>query len=52
MHANVLDVDISPATIIFVYLVPEGMRAMRDALVRSIEDKAVRVVTYGECMLD
>mmetsp|Transcript_29622 Transcript_29622/g.50007 ORF Transcript_29622/g.50007 Transcript_29622/m.50007 type:complete len:202 (+) Transcript_29622:40-645(+) len=46
VHANVLDVDISPATIIFIYLVPEGMRAMREALVSAIEDRAVRVVTY------
>jgi hypothetical protein len=48
VHANVLDVDISAATIIFVYLVPEGMKAMRDTLVRAMDERGVRVVTYGE----
>lgn len=46
MHDNVLNVSISPATAIFVYLVPEGMKAMKPALVEALE-RGVRVVTYG-----
>lgn len=47
MHANVLDVDITPATAIFVYLVPEGMSAMRAVLEDAMDSRGVRVVTYG-----
>ena len=50
VHANVLDVDISPASAIFVYLVPEGMRAMRDRLLEAMDQRGVRVVTYGACL--
>lgn len=46
-HASVVDVDISAATVIFVYLVPAGMRAMRDVLMQAIE-RGAQVVTYGE----
>lgn len=48
VHANVLDVDLGPASVIFVYLLPEGMRAVQRALLAALE-RGVRVVTYGEC---
>lgn len=44
-HDNVLNVDLSPASCIFVYLVPAGMKALRESLVAAI-DRGVRVVTY------
>ena len=46
MHDNVLNIDLSPATAIFVYLVPEGMRAMRPVLLEALQ-RGVRIVTYG-----
>lgn len=48
LHDNVLNVDISDATCIFVYLVPEGMKALAPTLLAFI-DRGVRVVTYGKC---
>jgi hypothetical protein len=47
IHDNVLDVDITPATVIFVYLVPEGLKKMRDALINAIQ-RGVRIVSYGK----
>jgi hypothetical protein len=47
IHANVLDVDFSNATAIFIYLVPEGIAAIRESLLSAIE-RGVRIVTYGE----
>lgn len=46
LHDNVLNIDFSEATCIFVYLVPEGMLLLRDLLRAAIE-RGVRVVTYG-----
>lgn len=47
IHGNVLDADYSDATALFVYLVPAGMKALRDTLVALMtENKEVRVVTY------
>jgi predicted AAA+ superfamily ATPase len=43
----VLNVDITPATVIFVYLVPEGLKKMRDALINAIQ-RGVRIVSYGK----
>jgi len=45
-HANVIDVNIDKATAIFIYLVPEGMRAMQPVLVAAIA-RGARVVSYG-----
>mmetsp|Transcript_20545 Transcript_20545/g.20655 ORF Transcript_20545/g.20655 Transcript_20545/m.20655 type:complete len:165 (+) Transcript_20545:103-597(+) len=45
LHANVLDVSITDATAVFVYLVPEGMRAMRETLLHIISNGG-RIVTY------
>lgn len=46
LHDNVLNVDIGSATAIFVYLVPEGMLAMRSALLEAL-DRGARIVAYG-----
>lgn len=48
VHGNVLDSDIAEATGVFVYLVPAGMLALKEALVSRLKAGA-RVVTYGEC---
>ncbi|KAJ1443331.1 hypothetical protein B484DRAFT_441709 [Ochromonadaceae sp. CCMP2298] len=45
LHANVLDVDLSPATAMFIYLVPEGIKMLRGALLEALE-RGVRIVTY------
>ena len=45
IHDNVLNVDLSDATLMFIYLVPEGMKALKDVLVRSLE-RGARIVTY------
>lgn len=47
VHANVLDVDFSDATAIFVYLVPEGIALIKDRLIEALLS-GVRIVTYGE----
>jgi hypothetical protein len=46
VHANVLDIDFSSATAIFVYLVPEGIAAIRNSLIAALE-RGARIVTYG-----
>lgn len=46
VHGNVLDVDPTGATAVFVYLIPAGMLAVREALVALLKAGA-RVVTYG-----
>ena len=47
IHGNVLDFNYSDATALFVYLVPTGMKALRDTLIALMtENKEVRVVTY------
>lgn len=45
LHDNVLNIDVSDATALFVYLVPDGMKKMREALINAIE-RGARVVTY------
>ena len=45
VNDNVLNVDLSDATAVFVYLVPEGMKALREMLV-SLLGRGARVVTY------
>ena len=50
LHDNVLNIDISDATVLFVYLVPDGMKKMREALINAIE-RGARVVTYGKLLL-
>lgn len=47
VHGNVLDVDATEATAVFVYLIPAGMAAVKEALVSLLRTGA-RVVTYGE----
>ena len=47
IHENVIDTDLSDATAIFIYLVPEGMKALRETLIQLlINEKGVRIVTY------
>lgn len=45
LHDNVLNIDFSEANAIFVYLVPDGMRALRQQLIMALE-RDVRIVTY------
>ena len=45
IHGNVLSVDFSEATALFIYLVPEGMRALRNQL-REMLLKGTRIVSY------
>lgn len=47
IHDNVLNIDISSATVIFVYLVPEGIRKMKNTLLEALS-RGVRIVTYGK----
>ena len=47
VHENVLNTDLSDATAIFIYLVPEGMKALRETLIELLKkEKGVRIVTY------
>lgn len=41
-----LNIDLSPATAIFVYLVPTGMSLLRPALETAILDRGCRVLSY------
>jgi len=45
INDNVLNVDLHDATAVFAYLVPEGMKALREVFVALLE-RGVRVVTY------
>lgn len=45
IYDNVLNVNFSDATVIFIYLVPEGMRQLKHLLVDAL-DRGVRIVTY------
>ncbi len=47
LHDNVLNIDFSEATCIFVYLVPEGMALLKQSFMDSLE-RNVRIVSYGE----
>jgi hypothetical protein len=46
IHDNVLNIDFSEATCIFVYLVPEGMALLKQQFLDSLE-RGVRIVSYG-----
>ena len=47
IHDNVLNVNFAQdATALFIYLVPQGMTAIKDAVVSAIRDRGIRVVTY------
>lgn len=46
VHGNVLDTDIDDATAVFVYLVPAGVKLLKQALVSRLQ-RGARVVTYG-----
>jgi SAM-dependent methyltransferase len=47
VHANVLNVKIVDATKLFIYLVPEGMRALASTLIDLLLSKeGIRIVTY------
>lgn len=46
VHMNVIDADCSSATALFVYLVPEGIVAIRNKLLDALQ-RGARVVTYG-----
>jgi precorrin-6B methylase 2 len=45
IHGNVLDVDFSEADVLFIYLVPEGMRSIQSKLLEMLR-KGCRIVTY------
>lgn len=45
LHDNVMDVDIENASYLFIYLVPEGIRAIREKLLAALARDA-KVVTY------
>jgi hypothetical protein len=45
IHNNVLDVEFSEATVLFIYLVPEGILKLKDMLLQAL-DRGVRIVTY------
>ena len=46
IHDNVLNINfIEDATVLFIYLVPEGMNKLRENLIKAL-DKGVRIVTY------
>eukprot|EP01039_Chlorochromonas_danica_P008387 gene8387-9245_t len=46
IHGNALDIDFSTATAIFLYLLPAGMKALKERLVQALE-RGVRIVSYG-----
>lgn len=48
VHGNALDADVDDATAAFVYLVPAGMKSLKEALVSMLQ-RGARVVTYGAC---
>lgn len=50
VHNSVENIDFSEATVLFIYLVPEGIKAIRDKLIRAL-DRGVRIVTYGKCIV-
>jgi hypothetical protein len=50
VHDNVLNIDFRDATVIFVYLVPEGMSMLSDRLSSAI-DNGARLVSYGKSIL-
>lgn len=45
IHNNVLDVDISNATVLFIYLVPEGILKLKDTLISALM-RGSRIATY------
>ena len=45
LHQSVLDADLSQATALFVYLVPEGIAKLRPVLLKAMQ-RGARVVTY------
>ncbi len=47
LHDNVLNVDFTDGTVLFVYLVPEGILKLKDSLLAALA-RGVRIVTYGE----
>eukprot|EP00428_Durinskia_dybowskii_P070279 CAMPEP_0170412514 /NCGR_PEP_ID=MMETSP0117_2-20130122/31015_1 /TAXON_ID=400756 /ORGANISM="Durinskia baltica, Strain CSIRO CS-38" /LENGTH=146 /DNA_ID=CAMNT_0010670221 /DNA_START=122 /DNA_END=558 /DNA_ORIENTATION=+ len=44
-HDNVLNIDFSAATCIFVYLVPEGMAMLKESFLQALA-RGVRIVSY------
>lgn len=45
LHGNVMDVDLENASSLFIYLVPEGIRAIREKLLAALTQD-VKIVTY------
>lgn len=45
-HGNVLEEEFEDATAIFMYLLPAGMRLLKDRLTRLL-DNGCRIVSYG-----
>jgi hypothetical protein len=45
-HADVLTIDLSPATAIFVYLVPAGLQLIAAALSDSLRNNNCKIVSY------
>lgn len=48
LHENVLNIDFSSATAIFIYLFPSAMKLLKDRLIELIA-RGIPVVTYGNC---
>ena len=46
IHDSVENVDFSEATAIFVYLVPEGLKAIQQQLAVAVNERGVRLVSY------
>lgn len=46
VHDNVLNVDFSSATAVFVYLLPEGMKLLKDRFL-DVLARGGRIVSYG-----
>ena len=45
LHDSVENISFDEATVLFIYLVPEGIKAIRDKLIAAL-NRGVRIVTY------
>lgn len=45
LHDNVLNIDFDNATKLFIYLIPDGIKQLKDKLVNALERDAI-IVTY------
>lgn len=51
LHDNVLNIDFDNATKLFIYLIPDGIKQLKDKLVNALE-RDVIIVTYVFCIPD